>query len=42
MRGEQHQWGEQKAKTPVSTSCEEPRAGPCKEDTLKSQKQVLT
>lgn len=41
MRGEQHQWGEQKAKTPVSASCEEPRDGPRKEDTLRSEKQVL-
>lgn len=37
MRGEQHQWGEQKAKTPVSASCAEPR----REDTLRSQKQIL-
>lgn len=41
MRGEQHQWGEQKAKTPVRASCEEPRDGPRKEGSLRSEKQVL-
>lgn len=41
MRGEQHQWGEQKAKTPVRALCEEPCDGPRKEDSLRSEKQVL-
>lgn len=38
MRGEEHQWGEQKGKTPVRASCEEPRDGPDKEDSLRSEK----